>query len=173
MVVLSALICKCIQTTDIKKNTQCFCFLLSFSLLSTLHSGFCPAQKLLLSKLPGRRPSPTPRGSCQVRYDSVLTSLGLPVTLTPWATPSFLKPPPHWVSRSSPFPGCSLYPLCWILSSTRWRSPEFSSYTSSLTSLTSSEISPPVPRPTFRSLTKTSPWSPGLNLKLPLLRVHL
>lgn len=157
MVVLSALICKCIQTTDIKKSTQCFCFLLSFSLLSTLHSGFCPAQKLLLSKLPGRRPSPTPRGSCQVRYDSVLTSLGLPVTsdtvghaflletssslgLPVFPLPRLLPPSPllDLILYTVAFPRVQLLHV-------------FSYFPYFLGNLS------PVPRPTFRSLTKTSP----------------
>lgn len=87
-------------------------------------------------------PPPTPHGSCHVRYDSVLNLLDLPVTSDTGGHPFLLETssslglqvfPPPWL--------LSVHLLCWILPSTRWSPPEISSYTSSLTTFTSLEIS--------------------------------
>lgn len=133
---IGVLICKFIQTSDIKKNSQRFYFLLPAALSSTLHSALCPTQKLLLSNLLGCRtsPHPSPQLPSQIRLGPY--SIGLASHI--WhsgPSPSLLTHPPHLVSRL-----LHLHPVCWFLSSKRQRSPEFSSWTSSLTVLTSLEI---------------------------------
>lgn len=120
----------------------CFCFLFSFSLLSHSIQAFVLHRNCSCQSCQDVAPPQTPHGSCHVRYDSVLNLVDLPVTSDTGAHPFLLETssslglqvfPPPWL--------LSVHLLCWILPSAGWSPPEISSYTSSLTSFTSLEIS--------------------------------
>lgn len=110
------------------------------SLLHTLHSGFCPPQKLLLSKLPPLRTphSATPPRRCQINksqsfsYWPVVTSHSShPFLLETSSSPGLQLPPSPWPLL--------VHLLCQILPAKCGHSPEVSSQPSSLTVLPSME----------------------------------
>lgn len=161
-------------------------FASSFPFLSWAHSiqAFVLHRHCSCQSCQDVAPPPTPQGSCQVRYDSVLRAPTGPASHVWHSGP----PPPPWnifltwspglstslaTVRSSPLLDLTLY----MLESPRDQLLQvFSNYLYFLGNLHQSQRfkdSYLLTSPKFISLTKTYPWNPDLNIQLPLLCVCL